>query len=146
MEPASLVRFCQYQAAKIYAATLANHSLDISRDNMPQIKVDKNFEEFLIVRKIKFEKTTEIPFIIKPTQNEFNIDKIVALMQPLGFDSPILISKDNYCIDGHHRYIAACVLHIPLWIMRIDLPIQDCLDLMKEYDGVTFKGVNEGKK
>jgi len=139
-----MLRFNQYLAADTLCKQLANHSLDIPRGEMPQINPDEKFEKWLRNRGVTFEKTVEIPFVLKPTQNEFNVNKVASIASDsTQSEKPILISADNYCIDGHHRYIASMLMHRTLPILRINLPILDCLSLMNEYSLVEFKGIDE---
>lgn len=48
-----------------------------------------------------------IPYINNPRINEKGIDKVASSIKEFGFNSPIILDKDNVIIAGHTRYLAA---------------------------------------
>jgi hypothetical protein len=85
---------------------------------------------------------------IKATQKEINTQKILKLMHDEAenhLNKPIIISKDNYLLDGHHRWLA-------LWnkfddyklvAHQANVYIRDLLELASGFSKVAFKRVNE---
>lgn len=73
--------------------------------NMPQIPVSKNddFKKHLEQHNIKTFETMVNPYDLKPTQKEFSSEKISKMN--VDKVSPIIVSKDNFVLDGHHRWL-----------------------------------------
>lgn len=111
-----------------------------SRKDMPQIKSYdvKDFLSFLKkeegvshdVRKIDASK-------LKPTQNQFHKQKIRGMMKSLENsemdEKPIVVSKDHYVIDGHHRWLAYLNLDMEIPVYYVKMDAKELLDAMKEY-------------
>lgn len=80
---------------------------------------------------------------MKPTQSQIWFDKIVKLILQYGpakSGSPILsqtviVSGDNYILDGHHRYAQAMIADpsLKMRALRIPLPIELLLKVGKTY-------------
>jgi ParB-like chromosome segregation protein Spo0J len=71
---------------------------------------------------------------LKPSQNEINrqiVKKVVKSMKarPDKVQPPIVISKDNYVVDGHHRWAAQKVLNPKkkIRVVKMNVPINDAL-------------------
>lgn len=84
--------------------TLVN--LNISRNIMPQFS-DISIEIFK--KKFKHKNIIINSSALKPVQKEIYIDKINDMKNKYSPDKicnemPVIISKDNYIIDGHHRW------------------------------------------
>lgn len=113
--------------------------LNIARKNMPQIKTAdlrkvKRLAGSIITK--KFVKVSNL----KKTQKELISSKVIyavnrmkseKLTDPTKLSSPIAISKDNWIIDGHHRWAAIFQqfgenAKIPTFV--INLPKQKALD------------------
>lgn len=52
---------------------------------------------------------------------------------------PIIISKDGYIVDGHHRWIAFKLLKKPLKAIQIDLPKNEAIIEFKKIEGLISK-------
>lgn len=86
-------------------------------------------------------------FFLKATQNELNGAKVSSLATALegGADAirtnPILISKDNYIVDGHHRWAATVGVDLKdgkegdlsMNVIRVDMDIIDLLGKANEF-------------
>lgn len=84
--------------------------LNIERAIMPQISA-KDVPEFLKWLRSKYgvrSSNKQVPIRrVKPSQGEFNPEKIAGMMtKDLSADKPAVMSKDNYILDGHHRFAA----------------------------------------
>lgn len=89
---------------------------------------------------------------LKPIQENAIKDKIEGIANDLGDTPlkewpPILISEDNFIVDGHHRWLAAISLHedsasIPAF--KIHLPKVEALKIVKRMESV--QELQEGKR
>lgn len=80
------------------------------RIDMPQVK-SENFYEFLEWSGIDMKILKMNLEGLMPTQNEFNESKIREMVVRIIEEDPtfkgkIIISKDGYVLDGHHRWLA----------------------------------------
>ena len=84
---------------------------NIPRRLMPQIYNAKKFSNVIKKRYgIKTRKTTVRAKNLKPSQNEINGDIVDNVIEKIKskkeHKNPIVISKDKYIVDGHHRWAA----------------------------------------
>lgn len=104
-------------------------SLGYTRDKMPQVD-EENIVDFMLHFSDKdlVSKTTKKLKDLKPSQNEFCVDKITnILLQKLKDDSKnkkYIISNDNYLLDGHHNWAAELEIdkNKKVECYKIDLP------------------------
>jgi hypothetical protein len=114
-------------------------TLNIDRKDMPQIKSDdvKDFLSYLKKNDIITDKKLVDPSKLKATQGQFHKEKIKGLMDAIEAGTlkkePILVSKDNYVIDGHHRWLAFSNLGRDLTVYQVNTNADKLLDLMKAY-------------
>ena len=120
----------------------------IKRINMPQISSKDYPEYFEYMAKKGFERSTKNVDVkkLKPVQSEFG-DK--GILKSLGFlakqkdaNKPIIISSDNYVIDGNHRWLAALNANrktIPAIVLRGNH--KDILDATLKFPKTYFKAV-----
>jgi hypothetical protein len=112
-------------------------TLSIDRKHMPQIAVKdhKDFMGFLKKQNVGYKKEEINPQKLKATQRHFHKAKIKSLMDNINVVKhiPILVSKDNYVIDGHHRWLAHYNLNKPINVLHINLPVADLIVVMNEY-------------
>lgn len=100
------------------------------------------------IKKIKVSDLT-------PTQNEIFLDEIVSnLLKKRKFvkkslkgkfkDKEILVSSDNYIIDGHHKWASAFILNPDCKIKctKINLPIKEAIETLTEL----LKEINAGSQ
>lgn len=100
---------------------------------------------------------------LKATQNELIGTKIGGMMRAMESgkmpasvaEAPILVSRDNYVLDGHHRWAARVGLRyaqgekISMKVIRVDLPMTELLPLsqkLAEKLGVAVKAATTGKE
>jgi hypothetical protein len=86
---------------------------------------------------------------LKATQDEINAKKVAGMVKTMNAGAfrpgtPILVSRDSYVLDGHHRWAAQWVLDkdAPLPVVRIDMPMQELLNFADRYSGKK-KGFDE---
>ena len=128
--------------ASLILAPNYHKSFMVPREQMPQIE-GKQVLPFLkslgVEPTIKFMKCCDL----KPTQSEFNPEKI-RNMPAASAAKPILVSQDNYVLDGHHRWIANERLYDgvqPCYIMPWNAA--ECLAKMHAFEGSFVKSIHE---
>jgi hypothetical protein len=137
-------------------------SLGIPRDEMPQIPATKVNDYLNGLRDDGIAVTSDRirPQDLKPSQNEVNVAKTAGFLDSLeGHGSgqpmkPVLISADNYVIDGHHQW-AASIAHdmstaadyrVP--VLRVDMPAVALLrnaDQWAANEGIARKALHESQ-
>lgn len=116
-----------------------DNTLNIDRKDMPQIKSAdvKDFLSYLKKNDIKTEKKLVDPSKLRATQGQFHKEKIKGLMDAIEAGElkkePILVSKDNYVIDGHHRWLAFSNLGRDLTVYQVNTNADELIELMKSY-------------
>jgi hypothetical protein len=100
---------------------------------------------------------------LKATQNQLIGPKIGGMMRAMESgkmpasvaEAPILVSRDNYVLDGHHRWAARVGLRhhqgkkIGMKVIRVDLPMTELLPLsqqLAEKLGVAVKAASTTKE
>ena len=106
---------------------------DIPRKLLPQILNAKKFAK-AIKRKfgIKTRKLSMRPRNLKPTQGEINSEIVNNIIKDKKvYPNPLVVSEDNYIIDGHHRWAAAkkSKPNKPIPVMLIKAPVNDALGM-----------------
>lgn len=124
-------------------------NLEIERIKMPQIENTDTFLEGLKSRGITFTQGQESAAYMRATQNQLRSDQVSGIatsMQKnpkLLTDKPIIVSKEGYVLDGHHRWAAAIGLDtidghlgdLKMPVIRVDLSIVPLLDIANKYSG-----------
>ena len=118
-------------------------NLGIKRDKMPQIppSTQKAFVQAMRERGVKVDLVDVTPFGLHPIQSEISATKagkIFRDMKKNGVDeTPIVVSSDDYVIDGHHRWAAGLFLglmakhkNIKLKALRVDMPHAQLMDVV----------------
>lgn len=130
----------------MYEVPNKNKSLDMQRRSLPQIdlKALLKDKDFLISKRSLRTKD------LIPTQKHFNDDKVNGMIaahesgkmagKPFG---GVIVSKDNYIIDGHHRALAAHNTTGAVDVVQIDDNIDDALEKFDKKDYVVKKKLNE---
>lgn len=116
--------------------------VSIPRDQMPQIPSD-SMPDFLAWCKqrgvVVTEERIEVDSL-KPTQAEFRQERVDAIAEAK-LDDPLLVSDDDYILDGTHRWVKAVQLgRAEQNVLRIELPLHDALRLMRGFPGAKFVG------
>lgn len=112
-------------------------ALGIPRAEMPQVKAEHRgaLTNFLKARDIMSEETEVLPSELKPTQAEFSPEKVEKARKFEGGERAILVSSDNYVVDGHHQWMAKLTDQPQDWmrVIKLDAPIADLLETVKEF-------------
>jgi predicted ABC-type ATPase len=92
---------------------LGGDGLGIPRADMPQIPQAMR-KEFLDGLHVQVEETGLDPFVLKPVQDQLDGMKVGNLYKKMMAGTvspePIIVSQDNYIIDGHHHWAAKVVM------------------------------------
>ncbi len=112
-------------------------TLNIPRAEMPQIKAEHRgaMVNFLKGQFIDSEIQTIPANTLKPSQTEFSPAKVKQALEYQGGNRSILVSADNYVIDGHHQWLAN--LDGDIQVIRIDAPAQEILEVIKKFPSAT---------
>ena len=114
-------------------------TLGIPRAQMPQIKgADRSaLLQFLRARGIDYEKVSVDPLQLRPTQAEFSLKKTAKWLEVReGVDRSVLISSDNYVLDGHHQWLGSMAIERPQEAIRFSAPIRELLAAVAEFPSV----------
>lgn len=121
----------------------------ISRVDMPQVKLDdlRSLKMYLTKTNVGYVEENIDPEDLIATQKEFNIDKVNSILKDFKEDSdPILISKDNYILDGHHRWLAFKKKEVDIPVLRIQKDLDKAMFLLAEYPKTFNKEIHESKE
>lgn len=120
------------QAVKDYITVLNGltvpvGNLGMSRQSMPQIDNVDEFIDVLSDNKIGVLPDTVNLSELRLTQAEINKDKVLKLLKLLRkrkYLGRVIVSKDDYVIDGSHRFVALLNRkgrHGKIDILRVDM-------------------------
>jgi predicted GNAT family acetyltransferase len=111
---------------------------NFSRKDMPQVKTqDLGKALSMVADKVKVTKETIVASKLKKSQKELYKDKVQGIANRFTSPNkmkPLIISKDNHIVDGHHRWGAA--IHkwgddVKLNVHRIHLSAKNAIKLYK---------------
>jgi hypothetical protein len=115
--------------------------LNKARYAMPQCKVeDIKSDPNLTTTNETVDTNTLIP-----TQDQFNWGKVSGLVDSGKPMDGVIVSNDNYVIDGHHRLLAAHNTSGKVGIVRVDMPMDKLLPYLKDAPYVMKKKLYESK-
>jgi hypothetical protein len=127
----------------------AKKTMGIPRKEMPQINSTdlSDFIKFLKKNGINTTKKIVDPNTLKATQGQFDKSKIKDMLDKVDSgeldDKPIVISKDNYVMDGHHRWLAFTNLNRDMQVFQVNLNAKELLQKMSEYPKTFNKNLYE---
>ena len=138
-------------------------NMGLRREQMPQMPA-RNKPQFLSEMRLKgvgVAAQSVDPRTLKPSQADISAAKTGEILKKMRdgsfYDSPagrILVSKDGFVIDGHHRWAAASAyaFDIPgarLPIIRVDMTAADLIPAAREFgarEGIKTLGFGETLK
>jgi len=126
-----------------------DQGLRLSRHDLPQIKSTdvSEFLKWLESQDIATEPDMVDPKSLTPVQREINLDKTAGMvakkgLESLATDKPVMVSGDDYIIDGHHRWYALIDSDYPeISVVRIGLGVQELISTMKDWKKTSFKDI-----
>lgn len=129
----------------------ASKTKGVARGDMPQVRTSdyEKLIRFLNTKDIKLKKMKVRADTLKATQRNFNKDKIASAAQnysTLHKAKPIIVSKDGYIIDGHHRWLGAVNVGGEINIYKANVNVNDLLDAVREFPKSFTKNINEGNE
>ena len=123
----------------------------IKREDMPQVHKD-HYDE--LVQHIRnhggnYIKKHADPKTLKAVQCEFSdegIEKMIHAKDEVAGttrEKPLLVSQDNFIVDGHHRWLAAYHLNETIPVLKFSIPIKQLFNIIKDFDHTTYKEIYE---
>jgi cytidylate kinase len=106
--------------------------LTFARKEMPQIGASDSFIKYLKSNDVESKRVRLDPNKLKSSQMEFDQNKIDGLRNTPS-SNPIIVSRDNHVIDGHHRWLADKLEGRQSDAYMCDLPVLELLHQAKIY-------------
>jgi len=124
--------------------------MGLSRMELPQIKSTDvpEFIDWLEEKGVDSVRTSMQVGELTPIQKEINLEKTDSMAAKheqgeidLSTGKPVMVSSDEYLVDGHHRWYALRELdpNNRLDVVMIDAPILDLTSLMKQFPKTSYK-------
>jgi len=123
----------------------------IDRNEMPQIKSTDMADFVQWLEREKNISTKQVSMMVddlKPSQSKINVEKIKGMLsaksiEELARSKPVLVTRDNYLVDGHHRWFALYTDSEKNTILSnlVDLDFDDFISIAKEYPKVSYKSM-----
>lgn len=107
----------------------------VPRSQMPQIPNQKDFTIFLKLNGVRYVETEHTLQDLTPLQSFVVRSKVKRFSEKEIYKHPIIISKDNFILDGHHRYFAALERKLDkVKTLQVLLNINELFQLTQEYE------------
>lgn len=127
-------------------------NLGRSRDTMPQFPDDKVRDSFLEKLQKKGVRVSEGKMKVgqlRASQEEIQAKKTIGMAGAYldgkfsQIKNAIVISKDGYIVDGHHRWAALLTVSPgeEMNVIRVGVPIKELLDMVNGHEGVEKRGL-----
>lgn len=128
---------------------ICEQNLGIPRDEMPQLSDEEipKFLDSLAAQGVKIETGVAHVGELKATQSQLDTANMKGMID--GFaegkydpsESPIIVSKDGYVLDGHHRWGALLLMNPDnqMKVRKVDMGIQDLLKAADPFSGAKKK-------
>ena len=123
-----------------------DQNLGIKRVNMPQIDTNKFLADVENHPEINYTKDVVDTDQLLPTQSQFNDGKVKAIVMALrsgAEQKPIIVTEDNYIVDGHHRWAAHDNIGAKIPVLKVGTDINSLLEFLKDKPYVVRKTINE---
>ena len=128
-----------------------DNGLRLNRSELPQIKSTEvpEFIDWMKEKGVDSFRTSVKAGSLNPIQLEINLDKVDGMkavhqsgQKDMGA-KPVMVSNDDYLIDGHHRWYALKELGEDINVVMFNEPIDELLSLIKQFPKTTYKGVTD---
>ena len=145
-----MLSFLQYLKELHVEVPKTSETKGISRGDMPQVdsKDHADLIKYLEKKGVKVKKKTVPARGLKATQKNFNKDKIEKAADnyaTLHKAKPILVSSDNYIIDGHHRWLGALNVKGKITILQASVKVDELMEMVRRYPKSYTKNINESR-
>lgn len=124
-----------------YKKIFTSNNIKILRKNMPQVR-SAYFNKFLSwidkenIKKRKYKISARK---LKATQKDLVPEFVKSVIEKGNKDKrPVLVTKDFYVLDGHHRVLAYQIQNKNILILQIDITIKDALEKLKEFPDIQY--------
>ena len=127
-------------------------TLGVKRRDMPQVKSDDypEFIDFMKSNGVTFKQETIPAREIKAMQDEFSdagiIKQLKKNIEQGPNTKPVILSSDDYIIDGHHRWLVAMNTGGDLNVYRVNMPARELYALVNQFDKVYYKDIYDESK
>ena len=121
-----------------------SQNLGIPRSQMPQIpeKLRPEFEQYLKDSQITFQSEIVDPRSLTPSQSQLSLNGSFLKIAEILAQTPVadlIVSKDNYVLDGHHRWAGAVLASfedpsVQLNVMRLNVDHNEALQTMYNFN------------
>jgi hypothetical protein len=133
-----------HQYHNVHGITVPSGGLGFTRKTLPQLGPTEKFVENLSKHNVKHHEVTVQADRLKPSQSEFSFDNVAAIMkQKLHTKSSIVISRDGFVIDGHHRWLAHYNKHEKIKAVMVDMPALEIIQLAKTFNSTSYKELHD---
>lgn len=124
----------------VHESRIKIKGLGIPRRHMPQIKsnVIPEFIRFLSDHGVSVSRSDISALDIRPVQDEIDVEKAEAVDQ-MTKEKPIIISRDRYVLDGHHRWYNGVINDETLLALKASVDITELLRLARAFPKANFK-------
>jgi hypothetical protein len=121
---------------------------DLTPDKRGEVDITEAYLERLRSSGVPLTEDEALASHLKATQNELNGGKVAGIMAAarageLDLNQPIVVSKDGYIVDGHHRWAAKVALEydgiddpetdMKIPVVRVDQDILEILESSKQF-------------
>lgn len=139
-----IITFEEYLLEVLNVPNLSD-GLKKRRHTMPQLTDFDSFVTDLKENDIAIKgPISRNPKDLTPTQSNFNEDKVRSMIEDGVWDKkPIIVSNDDYVVDGHHRWLAASEENAKVECRIVDMTANDLLEFLKGKDYVEKKTISE---
>lgn len=125
----------------LYIAPNFHKTFMIPRAEMPQIE-SKHIGDFLLQNNVPNVIQYADTNTLYPTQSQFNPEKITNMSESAKM-KPILVSADNYVLDGHHRWLANHYSKRKQAVIKLPWDAAQSLSVMNSYSNTFSKSISE---
>lgn len=125
-------------------------TLGVKRHEMPQVGSEHypSLFDYINDHGGHFTNETIHARDLKPVQGEFSKQGVEKMMRGRADiksgkrkSKRIIVSSDDYIIDGHHRWLAAYNHDDDIEIMRVDIPVKKLMQLLHDFKHTTYKDI-----
>lgn len=120
-----------------------SNSYGLERKEMPQIDYNKldDFKEHLANNNVSYTEDLQVNLdLIKPSQKEIDVGKSRKMLETAPkyvLVRPVVLSKDMYLIDGHHRWYANVLGgRQSINAIVVDMNARELLKLASDYNSI----------
>ena len=120
----------------------------IPRHHLPQIPAEERerFREYLLGHDVKTKWAKVAISNLRPIQQAVKKDKVQFFKDhPDKLAEPLIISKEGFILDGHHRFVAQQELDpaAKMNCLVCNCNLKTLIELGLEFDGAEVKTMNE---